>query len=174
MIKKNKVITLNYRLKDGDSKGTLIEETYGNKPLVFLYATGGMLPKFEENISGLKQGDKFEFIIEAKEAYGEISEQSIIEVSKAAFNNDDSLVQLGKSLPMQDKDGNRFDGIIVEIKEESVMMDFNHPLAGVNLAFEGDVVEVRDATEHEIEHGHIHQDDHNTDGHECDGNCGNH
>ena len=160
MIKKDKVVTLNYRLKDENLDGTLIEETYGKNPLVFLYGAGGMLPKFEENISGLKQGDKFSFTIKASEAYGETNEQAIIEVSKEAFNNDKSLIQLGKSLPMQDKDGNKFDGIIVEIKDESVMMDFNHPLAGVNLFFEGDVVDVRDATHQELDHGHVHDGEH--------------
>lgn len=174
MIEKNKVVTLNYKLKDSNHDGEIIEDTYNNNPLVFLYGTGGMLPKFEEGIAGLKQNDKFRFIIEAKEGYGETSEKAIIDVPKQAFGEDDSLLKLGKSLPMQDKDGNHFNGIIVEIKEDVVKMDFNHPLAGVVLAFEGDIVDVREATEHESEHGHIHQDHHNEDGHTCDGNCGSH
>lgn len=177
MIENNKVVTLNYTLKEGTPEGNLIEETYSANPLVFLFGKGNMLPKFEENITGKKAGDKFSFTIESKEAYGEKNETAIIDVSKEAFGNDDSLMQLGKSLPMQDKDGNRFDGIIVELSDETVKMDFNHPLAGVTLSFEGDIVELRDATEHELEHGHIHQEGHDHkhgEDHTCDGNCGSH
>ena len=174
MIEKNKVVTLNYKLKEANHNGELIEDTYNNNPLVFLYGSGGMIPKFETEIAGMKQNDKFSFIIEAKEAYGETNKDAIIDVPKQAFGNDDSLLELGKTLPMQDKEGNRFDGIIIEIGDETIKMDFNHPLAGVTLAFEGEIVDIRDATEHELEHGHIHHDHHNEDGHECDGNCGSH
>jgi FKBP-type peptidyl-prolyl cis-trans isomerase SlyD len=163
MIEKNKVVTLNYKLTEA-GKSEEIESTYGGQPLMFIFETGTMLPKFEENLKNLNQGDKFNFVLKAADAYGEVIESAITEIPKTAFAQDgkidEDIIQLGKVLPMQDKDGNRFDGIIVEINDDSIKMDFNHPLAGFDLNFEGEITEVRDATELELEHGHVHADGH--------------
>ena len=184
MIEKNKVVTLNYKLTEA-GKSEVIESTFEGKPLTFIYQTGSMLPKFEENLKELKQGDKFNFELKAADAYGEVIETAVTEIPKTAFAQDgkvdESVIQLGKVLPMQDKDGNRFDGIIVEVNDDSIKMDFNHPLAGFDLNFDGEIAEVREATELELEHGHIHAEgdddahkghEHGED-HECTG-CGAH
>ena len=176
MIEKNKVVVLNYKLTEA-GKSEIIEETYNGQPLMFIYETGSMLPKFEENIKELSQGDKFNFVLKATDAYGEVIENAITEIPKTAFSQDgkidDEVIKLGKVLPMQDKDGNRFDGIIIEINDDSIKMDFNHPLAGFDLNFEGEITEIRDATELELEHGHIHAGEDHGEDHECTG-CGAH
>jgi FKBP-type peptidyl-prolyl cis-trans isomerase SlyD len=115
-----------------------------------------MIPKFEENIAGLKKDDKFNFVIKAAEAYGEVNQEAIVNLDKSIFGENTDVLEVGKTLPMQDKDGNRFDGIILEVSDNNVKMDFNHPLAGVDLSFEGEIVDVRDATPEEISHGHVH------------------
>ncbi len=179
MIENNKVVTLNYKLTEaGNSE--LIEETYGSEPLSFIYGIGAMLPQFEANLTNLKNNDKFNFVIKAVDAYGDIDESAITEIPLNAFSSDgkidEEIIQIGKTLPMQDKDGNQFEGIIVDINDDSVVMDFNHPLAGIDLNFEGEIVDVRDATEEELDHGHIHGAHHhqnNDEDHECT-NCGHH
>jgi len=161
MIEKNKVNYIKKKLTEAGQPEQVIEETYGGQPLKFIFGVGTMLPKFEENIAGLNVGDKFNFQIEAKDAYGEVDKSAVVELPKDVFKDpegkiDPELIQAGKILPMQDKDGNRFDGLIVEVNENTVKMDFNHPLAGVNLNFEGEITEVREASELELEHGHVH------------------
>lgn len=180
MIEKNKVVSLNYKLKKDNNSGELIEETYNSKPLTFLYGTGGMIPKFEEELAGLKDKDNFSFGIESKDAYGEFDEQAIVDLDinifKVEGKLDESVIQVGAMVPMKNAEGHRVDGQVKGITEDKVKMDFNHPLAGQNLFFEGEIVELRDATEDELKHGHVHQGGHHhhEEGHECTGNCGNH
>jgi len=85
MIEKNKVVSLHYRLRKDNEKGELIEETYNTEPMTFLYGVGGMIPKFETELAGLKEKDNFSFSIEAKEAYGEFDESAIIDLDIDIF-----------------------------------------------------------------------------------------
>lgn len=160
MIAKEQVVTLNYRLKEGSPEGNLIEETYGKQPMAFIYGVGGMIPKFEEEISQLKDGDKFSFTLTPDEAYGELNPEAVVDIPKNIFEVEgkieDNLLVVGNVVPMSDNQGQRMDGIVKEIADETVKMDFNHPLAGVALHFEGDLVSTRTATKEELEHGHVH------------------
>jgi len=161
MIEKNKVVTLHYRLKKDNGEGALIEETYNAQPLAFLYGAGNMIPKFETELAGLNANDKFAFQVPAAEAYGVQDENAIIDLSVDIFKIDGQIdtnaIYEGAMVPMKNSEGHRIDGKVLSIGEEQIKMDFNHPLAGQNLFFEGEVVELRDATEEEIQHGHIHQ-----------------
>ncbi len=186
MIDKNKVVTLHYRLKKDNAEGALIEETYNANPLTFLYGVGGMIPKFEEELKGLKAEDKFSFNIKAAEAYGEYDEKAIIDLGIDIFKIDGKLDETrvfeGAMVPMRNTEGHRIDGKVISISDEQVKMDFNHPLAGQDLFFEGEVLELRDATDEELQHGHVHShgscgggcgDHHHGDDHECgSGGCG--
>jgi len=150
----NKVVSLSYTLEvDGDVMETVTAE----KPLEFIYGTGYLLPKFEENVSSKEVGDSFEFVLTASEGYGEENPDAIIELPKDMFMIDGKieagLLTVGNVLPMQDSEGNRLQGSIDEIKEDVVVMNFNHPLAGSDLHFKGDVVAVREATQTELSHG---------------------
>lgn len=160
VIEKNKVVTLHYKLQEGSLEGNLIEETHGKDPLVFLYGVGQMIPEFERQLSGKKEGDTFSFGIKSSEAYGDYNPQAVVTIPKDSFVIDGELatdlLQIGKVIPMRDTEGNQLMGTVSEIHEEDVLMDFNHPMAGVDLYFTGNIEDIRDATATEIEHGHVH------------------
>ena len=103
-------------------------------------------------------------MIPAKEGYGEVNEMAIIDLPKSIFEVDgelqEDLLVIGNRLPMRDSEGNALEGIILEIGDETVKMDFNHPLAGQDLNFTGKVENVREASDEEISHGHVHNHDH--------------
>ena len=128
--------------------------------MVFIYGSGMLLPAFESNIANLKLNDNFSFGLEAGDAYGEVNPGALVDLDIDMFLEDgkpnDELLQVGNTIPMQDSDGNRLDGVVVEVTDTQVKMDFNHPLAGKNLHFTGQIVELRDATSEELAHGHVH------------------
>ncbi|MFZ4425559.1 MAG: FKBP-type peptidyl-prolyl cis-trans isomerase [Saprospiraceae bacterium] len=159
-IENNKVVTVHYRLQDENADGELIETTLGSDPLVFLYGVGQMIPEFERQLLGKSSGDALSFRIEAADAYGEFDEDALVELPMDVFLIDgelaEDLLEIGKQIPMSDQNGNRLVGTVDEIREDSVLMDFNHPMAGVNLFFEVSVQSVRDATQEELDHGHVH------------------
>ncbi len=158
-IQENKVVSLVYQLRVDGKEGDIVETVQKEKPFVFLYGAGNLLPKFEEELSGLKAGDNFEFKIDADSAYGQASEEAILDLPRHIFEVDgkidEEVIKVGNVVPMQDKDGNKFNGIILEMKEDAIKVDFNHPLAGDDLFFQGEVVEVRDASEDELKQGHV-------------------
>jgi len=159
-ISNEKVVTLVYQLKVDNSKGDVVETVKEEKPFVFLYGAGLMLPKFEENLSGLKAGENFEFTLKSDDAYGKATEEAVMDLPKNIFEVEgkieDGLLKEGNVIPMQNNEGQKFNGLVVDVKDEAVTMDFNHPLAGDDLFFTGKIMEVRDATKEELEHGHVH------------------
>jgi FKBP-type peptidyl-prolyl cis-trans isomerase SlyD len=160
IVEKHKVVTLHYKLQEDDATGEMIEETFGSQPLEFIYGTGSMIPEFERQLAGMKTGDAFAFGIKSQDAYGDFNPEAIVNVPISAFVIDgrlaEELLEVGRTLPMQDDQGHRMTGIIAEVGEKEVVIDFNHPMAGVNLYFTGLVESVRDATPSEIDHGHVH------------------
>jgi FKBP-type peptidyl-prolyl cis-trans isomerase SlyD len=160
IVEKNKVISLSYELK---VEGKTVETVVADSPLSFLYGVGNLLPKFEKNLDGLKNNESFDFQLPVEDAYGTINEQAIVDVPLKAFEVDEKidedLLKVGNQIPMLDQSGNRMNGIILKFDKELVTMDFNHPLAGNDLHFNGTVVEIREATEDEVHHGHVHSED---------------
>lgn len=159
-ITKDKVVSLVYELRAGSKEGDVIESLTAENPLSFLFGSGNLLPKFEENIDGLKIGESFDFNLVAGDAYGEVNDTAVVDVPASVFMTDgvldETLVKIGNTIPMRDNAGNRLNGVVKEVSGENIKMDFNHPLAGNHLFFKGEVTDVRDATEEEINHGHIH------------------
>ncbi len=155
-VAKEKVVSVTYTLK---VKGNQVEKVEAESPLRFILGSGMLLPKFEENLMGKEVGDSFEFRLCAADAYGEVNPQLVAEIPMSVFEQngkvDFEVVKEGNIIPMQDRAGNRMNGIIKEIKaiEGKVTMDFNHPLAGEELHFVGKIEEVRDATEKELTEG---------------------
>jgi FKBP-type peptidyl-prolyl cis-trans isomerase SlyD len=145
-IEQNKVVSLSYELK---SDGEVIEVVTGSEPMKFLFGSGYLLPKFEENIANMTAGDKFDFVMAPADAYGEINEEAILELPKSVFEIngqfDDENVVVGENLPMRDEDGNRLYGTVEKIEKDTVTMNFNHPMAGCTLHFSGKIESVRDA-----------------------------
>ena len=157
---KNNIVSIVYELRSGSQEGEVVEALTPENPLTFLFGTGGLLPKFEENLSGLTSGDNFEFLLNTEDAYGPVVESAVVHVPKSIFEvdgkMDENLLKVGNMVPMMDAEGRRMNGKILTIDEEAVQMDFNHPMAGNDLFFKGQVSEVREATEEELTHGHVH------------------
>ncbi|MBK8807959.1 MAG: FKBP-type peptidyl-prolyl cis-trans isomerase [Bacteroidales bacterium] len=157
-ITENKVVSLTYTLKLDNEEGEIVEQLASDKPLKFLFGSQQLLPKFEENIKGLGTGASFAFTLNPNVAYGEINKDAIISLSKNVFIVDgvlrDDLLQIGNIIPMRDHNGMPLNGKVIEVGEEEILLDFNHPMAGKTLYFEGEVVEIAEATEQEIEQGY--------------------
>jgi FKBP-type peptidyl-prolyl cis-trans isomerase SlyD len=154
------VVSLTYDLyvKKEDGTEGLQESATQEQPLTFLYGAGQMIPKFEEELSTLSTGDTYDFHIQASEAYGEFDEEAVANLPKEMFQGTD-LPQIGEVLPLQDNNGNRFQGQVVSVTEDSVIVDLNHPMAGQDLHFKGEILNVRPATPEELSHGHAHGPD---------------
>ncbi|MDR2651155.1 MAG: FKBP-type peptidyl-prolyl cis-trans isomerase [Prevotellaceae bacterium] len=150
-IENNKSIALAYVLK---VDGEIIETVNKEKPMRLIFGQGYLLPKFEENIKGKKIGDTFEFKLKAADAYGEIDEDAFIELPKGMFEVDgtidETLFTIGNVIPMRDSQGNRLNGTVDSVSDAAIIMNFNHPLAGCNLDFTGEVVDVHDVTLEEL------------------------
>lgn len=154
------VVSLHYKLSN-HKNGEKIEETSQSQPMVFLYGVGQLIPDFENNLQGKKTGDNFEFSIEAANAYGTRSDDNIVMIPLDVFRDESGKIntdeiKIGAMIPMSDNEGNMLRGTILDINDEAVKMDFNHPLAGIDLHFSGHITDVRPATEDEISHGHVH------------------
>jgi len=159
MIEANKQVNLNYTLYENNVDGKVIESTYDSKPLAFVYGQGKMLPKFEEHLTELNEGDEFSFTLKPEDAYGEIQEGAVINIPLNTFEANGSIdynmVKVGNAIPMQDSRGQRMDGIVLEVNSDNVKMDFNHPLAGKTLHFKGEILAITEAVmEMAHEHGH--------------------
>jgi FKBP-type peptidyl-prolyl cis-trans isomerase SlyD len=159
-VSENKVVRLTYELSEDSKKEEIIEKVDTDQPATFLFGVGGLLPEFEENLFGLKQGDSFKFSIASDNAYGPIDPNALVDIPKEAFTIDgklqDDMLKVGSILPMRDNEDNFLQGRIIELRDDVVIMDFNHPLAGKDLYFQGTIVEVREATAEELSHGHVH------------------
>ena len=174
MVIDNKQINLNYDLRNDNAEGEMIESTYASKPISFVFGQGKMIPKFETNIAGLNEGDQFEFIIKSMDAYGAIQEGAVIDIPLNTFEADGqidyNMVKVGNSIPMQDSQGQRMNGLVMEVTEQNVKMDFNHPLAGKDLHFKGEILAVTEPVM-ELAHEHGHGEG---DGCGCGSGCGCH
>ena len=163
-IENNTVVSLNYELRTDGFDSHVVEKTDSDHPLEFIFGIGMMIPKFEEYLEGKKANDNFRFMIPAEEGYGLSNDQNVIELPITIFQVDgktnEDLLVVDKILPMQDNEGRMFNGRVAEIKNDSVVMDFNHPMADQDLYFNGVINSVRQATQEEMDHGHVHTDGH--------------
>ena len=151
----NKYITLAYKLysiENGEKEFT--EEAPAEHPFQFISGLGLTLEAFESQVKDLKKGDKFDFTIKAEEAYGEYDEEHDIDLPKNIFEIegkfDSERVVEGAVIPLMTSEGQRINGSVVEVKDDVVVMDMNHPLAGCDLNFVGEVTENRPATNDEL------------------------
>jgi FKBP-type peptidyl-prolyl cis-trans isomerase SlyD len=156
-ISTDSVVSITYTLTLDN--GAIADEADAQQPFVFIHGIGQTLPAFDDALNGLSAGDAFQFSLTADQAYGNPNAEWLISIPRSVFSGEDvpaDILQLGAILPMQDQNGNPMDGKVVEISDETVKMDFNHPLAGEALHFKGTVVEVRAASAEELDHGHVH------------------
>ncbi|MCD7931798.1 MAG: FKBP-type peptidyl-prolyl cis-trans isomerase [Tannerellaceae bacterium] len=151
----NKFVSVTYDLNVGEGEEhELMERATPENPLKFIFGTGMMLPAFEDALKGLEVGGKFNFSIAPADAYGEYNEAHLMELPKNIFEVDgkfdSEMIQEGNTVPMMDSNGNRLHGAVMEVKDDVVLMDFNHPLAGETLHFSGEVLDVHEPTAEEI------------------------
>jgi len=168
-ISEKKVVKLNYTGKLSD--GTVFDSSEGREPLEFIYGTGMIIPGLEKGLKDMKIGDKKTIDVKSEEAYGPRMDEAVQEVPKTQFPADVKL-EVGMQLAAQGPQG-VIPVTIAEVKEETVLVDFNHMLAGKDLSFEVEVLEVREATKEESENGiHVHKHEVGEEG--CcggDGSC---
>lgn len=153
---KNKYIAVAYKLfSNKDGQVTMEEEATADLPFVFISGFGFTIDAFEKELVKLAEGDDFDFTLTKEEAYGDIDSEGIVDFDRELFyvdgKFDDEHVTLGATLPLQNEQGQRFFGKVLDINDKKVKLDFNHPLAGKSLNFVGKVVESREATTDEIQ-----------------------
>ena len=152
-IQNDKVVSIDYTLKD--DSGEDLDNSQDREPLAFIFGSGNIIPGLENALEGKEQGEELSVTVEPKEGYGEYDESLMFEVGKEQFQ-DASQIQEGMQVQAQNSNGQVQIFTIKSIGDEKVTLDANHPLAGQTLHFDVAVSEVRDATEEEIDHGHVH------------------
>lgn len=158
-VEKNTVVSVSYTLYKENEKGEVLEVCSPEKPLEFIFGFGELLPKFEENLVNLEVGDEFDFVLAPAEAYGERIDEAIVELSTDIFALNgivmEDMLYVGNKVPMRDSNGQPMMGEIVKVDlpNKVLVMDFNHPLAGVELYFSGKIEAIREATEEEQTNG---------------------
>lgn len=176
----NRYISVQYKLYTVDEKGEhLIEQTTPDRPFVFISGFGFALDAFENNLKDLESGKTFTFQLTKDEAYGDYEENRVIDLGREIFTVngkfDDEHIKEGAIVPLQNEEGNHFFGRVMEITEEQVKIDLNHPLAGETLLFSGLVTENREATKEEIQHliNHMNGEGCGCNCEDCEGGCDN-
>ena len=171
-ISTNKFVSVSYDLHVGeDVERELMERATVEQPLQFIFGTGSMLPAFEEALNGLEMGETFQFTLTPENSYGEYNEENLVELPKNLFEVegkfDHEYVKEGNTIPMMDTNGQRLMGSVHEVHDKVVVMDFNHPLAGETLHFNGKILDVHEPTAEDI--ALINAETHHGCGGGCDG-----
>ena len=149
-IQSNTFVTLDYILKD-DKGGTLDEsEVEGGEPIKYVHGYGMLVPGLEAGLAGLKPGDKKEIVVSPEAGFGDRDEELLLEIDRGEFPDPDKITA-GDEFVAESPDGDEVVMRVVEIKDEAVVVDANHPLAGQTLHYSVTVREVREATAEEIE-----------------------
>ncbi|HEX8701454.1 MAG TPA: peptidylprolyl isomerase [Myxococcaceae bacterium] len=152
-ITKDSVVSIDYKLHLGD--GEVIDESDPGEPLVYLHGHGETVPGLENALEGKATGESLKVKVAPAEGYGDHDPEKIEEVPRTEFP-DELELKVGTILTATDDDGHELDFLVKEVRDKSVVVDFNHPLAGKTLHFDVTVREVRAATAEELEHGHVH------------------
>ena len=178
----NKYVTVAYELYTDNDKGIheLVEKAPIEHPFQFISGLSIALDSFESKILAMAEGEAFDFVLKVDEAYGPYEQERVIELPKETFaingRFDKDMVYPGAVLPLINADGMRFQGLVLELKDNTAIIDLNHPLAGKDLHFKGQVVTMRDATNEEIQ-ALINHEGCNCGGDcegGCEGGCGGH
>ena len=154
--KTNKYIAAAYKLysvEDGESE--LLEEATTEQPFIYISHMGATLPAFEEKMDELAPGDEFDFTISKDDAYGDYYDERVLELDKQLFfidgKFDSERIYEDAVIPLQNEEGQQFQGLVMKVTDDKVTVDLNHPLAGCDLHFVGSVLASREATNQEIE-----------------------
>ncbi len=157
MIAKNSVVSIYYTLKGDD--GEIMDSSDGRDPLVYLHGANNLIPGLEKELLGKSKGAKFTSTIAAVDAYGEINEDLVQTINRQMFQGVEGIV-LGMTFVAQGEGGTQRQVRVVEIEDDDITIDANHPMAGKTLHFDVEVMAVREATRQELSHGHVHTHGH--------------
>src|SRR5690349_18421880 len=149
------VASMEYKLRvDGD----VSDASDQAGPLQFLAGYGNIIPGLENEMMGMKIGDSKDVVVSPADGYGEFDDEAFADVPRAEFK--DMQLEEGLELHVTDQDGNQQMAHIDSFTDDTVRLDFNHPLAGAELHFSVKVIALRDPTAEELDHGHVHEEGH--------------
>ena len=152
-VSEQKVVTMNYEV--ADDQGQLIDRSEEGGPLAYIHGNGQLIPGLETALEGRGKGDKVAVDVPPEQGYGERDEEGVQTVARNQF--DDSVeIEVGMQFEAQDDDEGHQIVTVVAVDGENITLDTNHPLAGKNLCFEVEILDVRDASTEELSHGHVH------------------
>jgi FKBP-type peptidyl-prolyl cis-trans isomerase SlyD len=147
----NRVITFHYTLSD--SAGRELDSSDGGEPLAYIEGVGMMLPALEEALGTMQPGEKKSVEISADKAYGAYDTTQVVQVAREQMPQQEIVIG---DLFAAEEDDDAHPYRVTEITDEHVTLDGNHPLAGIDLYFDVEVVDIREATDEELNHGHVH------------------
>lgn len=152
-IKENSAVSFHYTLTDDE--GQQLDSSAGKEPLAYLHGAGNIIPGLENALEGKSIGDSMTVAVSAAEGYGEVQIELIQEVPRGSFQGVDEI-EVGMQFEAQTGNGDSVPVTVTAVTDESVTVDGNHPLAGKNLNFDVSIEDVREASQEELEHGHVH------------------
>jgi FKBP-type peptidyl-prolyl cis-trans isomerase SlyD len=148
----SKVATIHYTLKN--EQGETLDSSEGQEPLAYLQGHQNLVPGLEQALEGKSVGDKLSLVVAPEQGYGDKDPELIQELPRSMFGGIDNI-EVGMEFHAETAQGMQIVEVI-DVEEDTITIDGNHPLAGVDLHFEVEVMEIRDATEEELQHGHVH------------------
>ena len=157
VIGENSVVSMHYKLTD--DAGNVLDRSESSKPLAYLHGAGNIIPGLEKALEGKGVGDSLKVRVEPSEGYGEVNPEGIKVIERSAFQGVES-VEAGMTFEAKAPDGTAQQIVVKKVEGEEVTIDLNHPLAGVTLNFDIQIVGVREATKEELDHGHTHEGGH--------------
>jgi len=155
-IRNDLVVSIDYTLT---VEKEVIASSEDEEPLAFLQGHGNIIAGLEREMLGMKIGESKDIVVSPADGYGELEEDAYLEIPSNQFPENIPL-EIGVELEIQNEEGEPAYARIEEIENNIVLLNFNHPLAGKKLHFSVKVLELREATEEELEHGHVHQEGH--------------
>ena len=153
LIGDNSFVSMHYKLTDDD--GNVLDSSEGSEPLAYLHGAGNIIPGLENALVGKAEGDILQVSIEPDEGYGEVLPDLVQVIERDALRGVESI-EVGMAFESQAPDGSEQHIVVKNVDGDEITIDANHPLAGVVLHFDIEIVGVRDATEEEVTHGHAH------------------
>lgn len=153
VVKDGMVVSLAYKLT---ADGEEIEEATADDPLDYLHGADNILPSLERELTGKKVGDKLKVTLQPEDAYGEYDPEDYEEITRSDLPDD---IEEGMEVLIEDDAGNVAEATIKDVTDDSVVLDFNLPLAGKVVVYEVEIISIREADKEELEHGHPHGED---------------
>ena len=156
-VQDGQVVSMEYTLK---VDGEVLDTSEGVGPLQFLAGYDNIVPGLEREMIGMKIGESKDVVVTPEDGYGEFDDEAFMDVPRSEFPTDMEIEE-GVELSVTDEDGKNQYARIESLTDESVRLDFNHPLAGAELHFSVKVIALREPTKEELDHGHVHEEGHN-------------